>query len=122
VLHGAKTFVLQDEHGFIRETHSIAAGLDYPAVGPEHALYKKLGRGEYITVTDEQALEGFRLLARLEGILPALEAAHAVYAGVERAKRMKRDAIVVITLSGRGDKDLETVLSYDTQSTSEQAL
>lgn len=122
VLHGAKTFVLQDEHGFIRETHSIAAGLDYPAVGPEHALYKKLDRGEYITVTDEQALEGFRLLARLEGILPALEAAHAVYAGVERAKRMKRDAIVVITLSGRGDKDLETVLSYDTQSTSEQAL
>jgi tryptophan synthase beta chain len=122
VLHGAKTFVLQDEHGFIRETHSIAAGLDYPAVGPEHALYKKLGRGEYITVTDKQALEGFRLLARLEGILPALEAAHAVYAGVERAKRMKRDAIVVITLSGRGDKDLETVLSYDTQSTSEQAL
>jgi tryptophan synthase beta chain len=122
VLHGAKTFVLQDEHGFIRETHSIAAGLDYPAVGPEHALYKKLGRGEYITVTDEQALEGFRLLARLEGILPALEAAYAVYAGVERAKRMKRDAIVVITLSGRGDKDLETVLSYDTQSTSEQAL
>jgi tryptophan synthase beta chain len=122
VLHGAKTFVLQDEHGFIRETHSIAAGLDYPAVGPEHALYKKLGRGEYVTVTDEQALEGFRLLARLEGILPALEAAHAVYAGVERAKRMKRDAIVVITLSGRGDKDLETVLSYDTQSTSEQAL
>jgi tryptophan synthase beta chain len=122
VLHGAKTFVLQDEHGFIRETHSIAAGLDYPAVGPEHALYKKLGRGEYITVTDEQALEGFRLLARLEGILPALEAAHAVYAGVERAKRMKRDAIVVITLSGRGDKDLETVLGYDTQPTSEQAL
>jgi tryptophan synthase beta chain len=122
VLHGAKTFVLQDEHGFIRETHSIAAGLDYPAVGPEHALYKKLGRGEYVTVTDEQALEGFRLLARLEGILPALEAAHAVYAGVERAKRMKRDAIVVITLSGRGDKDLETVLGYDTQPTSEQAL
>jgi tryptophan synthase beta chain len=122
VLHGAKTFVLQDEHGSIHETHSIAAGLDYPAVGPEHALYKKLGRGEYVTVTDEQALEGFRLLARLEGILPALEAAHAVYAGVERAKRMKRDAIVVITLSGRGDKDLETVLSYDTQPTSEQAL
>jgi len=122
VLHGAKTFVLQDEHGSIHETHSIAAGLDYPAVGPEHALYKKLGRGEYVTVSDEQALEGFRLLARLEGILPALEAAHAVYAGVERAKRMKRDAIVVITLSGRGDKDLETVLSYDTQPTSEQAL
>jgi tryptophan synthase beta chain len=122
VLHGAKTFVLQDEHGAIRETHSVAAGLDYPAVGPEHALYKKLGRGEYITVSDEQALEGFRLLARLEGILPALESAHAIYAGVQRAKRMKRDALVVITLSGRGDKDLETVLRYDTQPTSEQAL
>ncbi|MCL6641782.1 MAG: tryptophan synthase subunit beta [Candidatus Bipolaricaulota bacterium] len=122
VLHGAKTFVLQDEHGAIRETHSVAAGLDYPAVGPEHALYKKLGRGEYVPVSDAEALEGFRLLARLEGILPALEAAHAVYAGVQRAKRMKRDALVVITLSGRGDKDLETVLDYDTQPTSEQAL
>ncbi len=122
VLHGAKTFVLQDEYGAIRETHSVAAGLDYPAVGPEHALYKKLGRGEYVPVSDAEALEGFRLLARLEGILPALEAAHAVYAGVQRAKRMKRDALVVITLSGRGDKDLEMVLGYDTQPTSEQAL
>ena len=118
VLHGAKTFVLQDEHGAIHETHSVAAGLDYPAVGPEHALYKKLGRGEYVPVSDAEALEGFRLLARLEGILPALEAAHAVYAGVQRAKRMKRDALVVITLSGRGDKDLEMVLGYDTQPTS----
>lgn len=122
VLHGARTFVLQDEHGYISETHSVAAGLDYAAVGPEHALYKKLGRGEYITVSDAEALEGFRLLARLEGILPALEAAHAVYAGVQRAKRMKRDQIIVITLSGRGDKDLETVLRYDTQPTTEEAL
>jgi tryptophan synthase beta chain len=122
VLHGAKTFVLQDEHGYISETHSIAAGLDYAAVGPEHALYKKLGRGEYVTVSDAEAIEGFRLLARLEGILPALEAAHAVYAGVERAKRMKRDHIIVITLSGRGDKDLETVLRYDTQPPTEEAL
>ncbi len=109
VLHGAKTFVLQDEHGSVSQTHSIAAGLDYAAVGPEHALYKKLGRGEYVTVSDAEALEGFRLLAQLEGILPALEAAHAVYAGVQRAKRMKRDQIVVITLSGRGDKDIERV-------------
>lgn len=119
VLHGAKTFVLQDEHGSISETHSVAAGLDYPAVGPEHSLYKKLGRGEYVAVSDAEALEGFRLLARLEGILPALEAAHAVYAGVQRAKRMKRDQIIVITLSGRGDKDLETVMRYDTQPASE---
>lgn len=122
VLHGAKTYLLQDEHGYISETHSIAAGLDYAAVGPEHALYKKLGRGEYITVSDAEAIEGFRLLAQLEGILPALEAAHAVYAGVQRAKRMKPDQIVVITLSGRGDKDLETVLRYDSQPTTEEAL
>lgn len=122
VLHGAKTFVLQDEHGYIGETHSVAAGLDYAAVGPEHALYKKLGRGEYVAVSDAEALEGFRLLARLEGILPALEAAHAIYAGVQRAKRMKRDQIIVITLSGRGDKDLEMVLRYDTQPTTEPTL
>ncbi len=122
VLHGAKTFVLQDEHGYIRETHSIAAGLDYAAVGPEHALYKKLGRGEYIAVSDEHALEGFRVLAQLEGILPALEAAHAVYAALQRAQRMKRDQIIVITLSGQGDKDIDTVTHYDTQPTTEQAL
>ncbi len=122
VFHGAKTFVLQDEHGYVREPHSIAAGLNYPAVGPEHALYKKLGRGEYITVSDQEALEGFRLLARFEGILPSLEAAHALYAGVQRAQRMKRDQIVVITLSGRGDKDLQTVRHYDTHTAIEQAL
>lgn len=122
VLHGAKTYLLQDEHGYITETQSVAAGLDYAAVGPEHALYKKLGRAEYVAVSDQEAIEGFRLLARLEGILPALEAAHAVYAGVQRAKRMKRDQIIVITLSGRGDKDLETVLRYDTQPTTEEAL
>lgn len=122
VLHGAKTFLLQDEHGYISETHSVAAGLDYAAVGPEHALYKKLGRAEYIAVGDAEALEGFRLLAQLEGILPALEAAHAIYAGVQRAKRMKHDQILVITLSGRGEKDIETVLRYDTQPTIEQAL
>ena len=111
VLHGAKTFLLQDEWGQIEETHSIAAGLDYPGVGPEHALYKELGRAEYITVSDEGALEGFLMLSRLEGIIPALEPAHAVYAAVERARRMAPDRIVVVTLSGRGDKDLETVLS-----------
>ena len=111
VLHGAKTYLLQDEWGQIEETHSIAAGLDYPGVGPEHALYKELGRAEYIPVGDEEALEGFLLLSRLEGILPALESAHAVYAAVERARRMPSDRIVVVTLSGRGDKDLETVLS-----------
>jgi tryptophan synthase beta chain len=113
VLHGAKTHLLQDEWGQIQETASIAPGLDYAAVGPEHALYKKLGRGEYISVQDEEALEGFRWLAQREGILPALESAHAIYAGVQRATKMRRDQTIVITLSGRGDKDLETVLQYE---------
>ena len=109
VLHGAKTHVLQDEWGQIEETRSIAAGLDYPGVGPEHALYKASGRAEYVAVDDRGALEGFRLLAELEGILPALEPAHAVHAAVERARRMRPEQLVVVTLSGRGDKDLETV-------------
>ena len=110
VLHGMRTYLLQDEWGQIRETHSIAPGLDYPGVGPEHALWRELGRAEYTTVTDEQALEAFALLSRLEGIIPALESAHAVYAAVQRAREMPPEAVVVITLSGRGDKDLEIVL------------
>jgi tryptophan synthase beta chain len=105
-----RTYLLQDEWGQIRETHSIAPGLDYPGVGPEHALWRELGRAEYTTVTDEQALEAFALLSRLEGIIPALESAHAVYAALERAREMPREAVVVITLSGRGDKDLDIVL------------
>ena len=113
VLHGAKTYLLQDEWGQIKETHSVAAGLDYPGVGPEHALFKELKRVEYMAVGDEQALEGFHLLSKLEGIIPALEPAHAVYAALERAKKMRKDQIVVITLSGRGDKDLETVMQYE---------
>jgi tryptophan synthase beta chain len=113
VLHGAKTHLLHDEWGQVLETHSIAPGLDYAAVGPEHALYKKTGRGEYITATDDEAFEGFRLLSQLEGIIPALESAHAVYAGVQRARKMRKDQSVVITLSGRGDKDLETALHYE---------
>ncbi len=113
VLHGAKTYVLQDECGQIQETHSIAAGLDYPAVGPEHALLKDLKRVEYIAVGDDEALEGFRLLAKLEGIISALEPAHAVWAAVQRAKKLRADQIVVVTLSGRGDKDLETVMRYE---------
>lgn len=113
VLHGAKTYLLQDDWGQIKGTQSVAAGLEYPGVGPEHALYKELKRVEYVAVGDEEALEGFRLLSRLEGIIPALEPAHAVYAAVERAKKMRKDQIVVITLSGRGDKDLETVMRYE---------
>ncbi|MFB6291327.1 MAG: tryptophan synthase subunit beta [Candidatus Bipolaricaulia bacterium] len=109
VLHGALSFVLQDSGGQIKETHSISAGLDYPGVGPEHALYKEVGRANYVQVSDADALEGFRNLARIEGIIPALEPAHAIRAGTEIASTMKPDKIVVITLSGRGDKDLNTV-------------
>ena len=111
VLHGMRTYLLQDEWGQIAKTNSIAAGLDYPGVGPEHALYLALGRAEYTTVTDEEALFAFRLLSRLEGIIPALESAHAVYAALERAGNMSPEEMVIATLSGRGDKDLETVIS-----------
>jgi tryptophan synthase beta chain len=110
VLHGAKSYLLQDDNGMIEATHSIAAGLDYPGVGPEHSWLKDMGRAEYIGVSDEQALSAFMMLSQLEGIIPALESAHAVQAGFERAKEMHKGEIVVITVSGRGDKDLETVV------------
>lgn len=109
VLHGAKSLLLQDDSGQIVNTSSIAAGLDYPGVGPEHALYQQTGRARYVQVSDEEALEGFHLLAETEGIIPALEPAHAIYAGIDIASKMKPDEILVITLSGRGDKDLATV-------------
>ena len=109
VLQGTRTWVLQDAHGNIEATHSVSAGLDYAAVGPEHAWLQSTGRAEYAYATDEQALEGFRELARLEGILPALESAHAI-AHVRRiAKEFARDAIVLVNLSGRGDKDVQSV-------------
>jgi len=111
VLHGTYTYVLQDSDGQIAGTHSIAAGLDYPAVGPEHALLRQLGRATYTSVTDDQALEAFQLLSRLEGILPALESAHAVAEAVRRAPGLKSDQILLVNLSGRGDKDLDTVTS-----------
>jgi tryptophan synthase beta chain len=109
VLQGTRTWVLQDAHGNIEATHSVSAGLDYAAVGPEHAWLQSIGRAEYAYATDEQALEGFRELARLEGILPALESAHAI-AHVHRiAKQFARDAILLVNLSGRGDKDVQSV-------------
>ncbi|HET9703044.1 MAG TPA: tryptophan synthase subunit beta [Vicinamibacterales bacterium] len=109
VLQGTRTWVLQDAHGNIEATHSVSAGLDYAAVGPEHAWLQSIGRAEYAYATDDQALEGFRELARLEGILPALESAHAI-AHVRRiAKEFARDAIVLVNLSGRGDKDVQSV-------------
>ncbi len=110
VLHGAKTFVLQDEDGQIRDTHSISAGLDYPGVGPEHAFLKATGRASYVAVTDEEALEAFELLARLEGILPALEPAHALAYAFRLARQLPKEAIILVNLSGRGDKDVEVVM------------
>jgi len=107
VLHGAYSFTLQDEEGQIGESHSISAGLDYPGVGPEHAWLKESGRADYTTCTDAEALEAFHTLARAEGIIPALESAHALSAAVREASG---DRVVLVNLSGRGDKDLETVL------------
>ena len=110
ILHGMLSYFLQDGDGQIITTHSIAAGLDYPGVGPEHAWLKESGRAEYVAVTDEQALKAFTELSRTEGILPALESAHALAYAMELAKEMDKDEIVVVNLSGRGDKDLGVVM------------
>ncbi len=112
VLHGMISFFLQDEEGQILTTHSISAGLDYPGVGPEHAYLFKSGRANYVYATDEEALEGFKLLSKLEGIIPALEPAHAVPRLVEIAKELGKDGLVVFNLSGRGDKDMYQVMEY----------
>jgi tryptophan synthase beta chain len=112
VLHGMKSFFLQDEEGQILTTHSISAGLDYPGVGPEHAYLFESGRAEYVYATDQEALEGFKLFSRLEGIIPALEPAHAVLKVVEIASKLSKEDIVIFNLSGRGDKDMETVMKH----------
>lgn len=109
VLHGAKSYLLQDEHGQVMPTHSISAGLDYPGVGPEHSHLKDIGRAAYVAVTDDQAMEGFTLLCRTEGIIPALESSHAIYHAAEMARALPQDQIIVVNLSGRGDKDLDIV-------------
>jgi tryptophan synthase beta chain len=110
VLHGTKTFVLQNADGQIAETHSISAGLDYPAVGPEHSYLRETGRAQYTYATDVEALSAFSLLCKLEGIIPALESAHAVAEAIKRAPQMNKDQILLVNLSGRGDKDLDTVM------------
>ena len=110
VLHGAFMYLLQDENGFVQEAHSISAGLDYPGVGPEHCYLHESGRASYPSVTDEQALIGVKLLCETEGILPALESAHAIYYAAEFAKNCSQDAIIVVCLSGRGDKDVHTLM------------
>ncbi|MCX7918535.1 MAG: tryptophan synthase subunit beta [bacterium] len=112
VLHGSKSYVLQDNNGQILPTHSISAGLDYPGVGPEHSFYKKSGRAEYVAITDKEALAAFQLLAELEGIIPALESAHAVAYTCKLAPKLKKNQIIVINLSGRGDKDVQQVSKH----------
>jgi tryptophan synthase beta chain len=106
------TSLLQDKSGQVLETHSISAGLDYPGVGPEHAMLKELKRARYAATTDQRAIEGFIALSKLEGIIPALEPSHAVSYAMRLAKGMKKDDIIVINLSGRGDKDVEIVQDY----------
>ena len=109
VLHGSKSFLLQDEDGQILPTHSIAAGLDYPGVGPEHSYLKLAGRVIYTTVTDREALDAFKLLSRLEGIIPALESSHAIAHAIKIVPSLDKNSVVVINLSGRGDKDVQQV-------------
>ena len=110
VLHGAKSYVLQDSNGQIKETHSISAGLDYPGVGPEHSYLKDTGRANYVAVDDKEALEGFQVLCSVEGIAPALEPAHAVFYAAKMASSLEKEQIIVVNLSGRGDKDMDIVI------------
>ncbi|GIW35290.1 tryptophan synthase subunit beta [Meiothermus sp.] len=110
VLHGAKMFLLYDDDGQIQPAHSVSAGLDYPGVGPEHSYYAEAGLAEYVGITDEEALEGFQLLCRLEGIIPALESAHAIAYAAKLAPEMEPEQVIVINLSGRGDKDVVEVM------------
>ena len=112
MLHGNRTYLMQDENGQIIETHSISAGLDYPGVGPEHAWLKDTGRAEYVSITDEEALEAFHLMCRLEGIIPALESSHAVAHAMKMARDMSKDKVLLVNLSGRGDKDMNTVATH----------
>jgi tryptophan synthase beta chain len=109
VLHGNRTYLLQDANGQIVETHSVSAGLDYPGVGPEHAWLKDSGRAEYVTITDDEALAAFHQCCRIEGIIPALESAHALAYAAKLAATMPHDRILLVNLSGRGDKDMNTV-------------
>lgn len=116
VLHGSASYLLQDTDGQIMETHSVSAGLDYPGVGPEHSYLKDIGRAEYISAEDHEALEAFQILSQTEGIIPALESSHAVAAALKLAPEMPKDAILVVNLSGRGDKDVEQVSQILAQS------
>ena len=111
VLHGSKTYLLQDDHGQIAGTHSVSAGLDYPGVGPEHSYLKDSGRAQYVGITDDEAMAAFERLCRAEGIIPALESSHALAHGLKAAATMSPQSLVVVNLSGRGDKDLDHYFS-----------
>ena len=112
VLQGTMSYVLQDERGQIASTHSVSAGLDYPSIGPEHAFLHDSGRVEYVSASDAEALEAFQTLSKLEGIIPALESAHAIAHAMKVAREMRGDQIVLVNLSGRGDKDINTVQEF----------
>jgi tryptophan synthase beta chain len=112
VLHGAFTYVLQDEDGQTIESHSVSAGLDYPSVGPEHAHLRETGRAEYRPITDDEAMEAFALLSRTEGILPAIESAHALAGAMQLGRELGPDAVILVSLSGRGDKDVHTAARW----------
>jgi tryptophan synthase beta chain len=111
VLHGAKTYIMQDQFGQIQEAYSVSAGLDYPGVGPEHSYLKTSGRAEYVSVTDQEALDAFQLLSRSDGIIPALESSHAIAYASKIAGTLRQDHHILINLSGRGDKDLQIVMN-----------
>ena len=113
ILHGNRTYLMEDENGQIIETHSVSAGLDYPGVGPEHSWLKDIGRVEYVAINDDEAMDGFRTLTRVEGIMPALESSHALAYAHKLAPTMSQDEVIVINLSGRGDKDILTVAKID---------
>lgn len=112
MLHGARSYVLQDEDGQTIESHSISAGLDYPGIGPEHAWLKDTGRAEYRPVTDDEAMQALRLLSRTEGIIPAIESAHALAGALVLGRELGPDATLLVNLSGRGDKDMHTAAQY----------
>jgi tryptophan synthase beta chain len=112
MLHGAMSYVLQDAHGQIMGTHSVSAGLDYPSIGPEHAYWHDIGRVEYTYANDDEALDAFKLISRLEGIIPALESAHAVAHAAKVVPKLSKDQIVIVNMSGRGDKDVEQAARF----------
>ena len=113
ILHGMKTYIMENENGEVQDAYSISSGLDYPGIGPEHAYYNKIGRVKYDSITDKEAVDAFKLLTRIEGIIPALESSHAIAYGIKIAKKYDKNDCIIINLSGRGDKDMDTILKYN---------